>query len=68
MFIFNNFALNMLGYGLEKESFKPFIITFYICIMVGRDKIKQAISRAVSFNRQTFYGWAAAPAPSDCYL
>lgn len=35
MFVLNNFALNMLGYSLEKESFKRFIGVFYLCIAVG---------------------------------
>lgn len=35
MFIMNNFALNMLGYSIEKESYKRFLVGFYISIVAG---------------------------------
>lgn len=37
MFVLNNFALNMLGYSLERESLRRFLGVFYLCIAVGID-------------------------------
>ena len=35
MFIFNNFALNMLGYSIEKQSKFKMVFTFYAGITAG---------------------------------
>lgn len=34
-FLFNNMALNMLGYSIEKESRTKFIVCFYSGILMG---------------------------------
>ena len=34
-FYFNNFALHMLGYVIEKQSKLKFVVTFYVGILGG---------------------------------
>lgn len=37
MFVFNNFALNMLGYSIERESTRRFLVGFYLGIAFGNN-------------------------------